>query len=62
MKFKLEIACDNAAFDPDPAREVARILRNLADRCEDHLPARGDFFVLRDACGNKVGHAVLEDE
>lgn len=26
MKFKIEIECDNAAFEDDPAEEIARIL------------------------------------
>jgi hypothetical protein len=62
MKFKLEIACDNAAFDPDPAREVARILRNLADRCEDHLPARGARTPPRPSYWPTRSTTVLEDE
>lgn len=56
MKFKLEIDCDNAAFE-DPGTEVARILHDLADRVGQHMPVRGDSFVLYDINGNKVGEA-----
>lgn len=32
MKFRLEIECDNAAFEDDPSEEIRRILRDVADR------------------------------
>jgi hypothetical protein len=47
--------CDNAAFDPEPALEVARILRALADRIEGATPY--DSFPLQDANGNTIGAA-----
>jgi hypothetical protein len=31
VKFRLTIDCDNAAFDPDPAEEVSRILEGLVE-------------------------------
>jgi hypothetical protein len=56
MKFTLEINCDNAAFEADPAFEVARILRvaaNLLDR---------DDLRLMDRNGNHVGQMTWSDE
>lgn len=50
----VSIASDNAAFDPDPGAELARILRNLADRIETGTPGR---FTLHDVNGNRVGNA-----
>jgi len=51
MRASISIAMDNAAFDPEPATELARILCDLAERVK-----RGDDQVnLRDANGNKVG-------
>ena len=51
VKFILEINCDNAAFDESPATEVARIVRNAAERVEEGIwPGN-----LRDSNGNTVG-------
>lgn len=59
--FKVEIATDNAAFtDGNLEGEVARIMRDLADRIE-----RGDLQsekwcnIARDINGNVVGKAKL---
>jgi hypothetical protein len=56
--FRLQLTCDNAAFDDEPAIEVARILRDLAAQLE-----RGEDFStytnLRDINGNIVGVAKL---
>ena len=38
MDIRITLNCDNAAFCDIPEQEVARILRELADRVED-----GDF-------------------
>jgi hypothetical protein len=59
MTYRISIETDNAAFDPDPGAELARILRGLADRLEDG----GDLaepIRLRDFNGNTVGEAVGE--
>lgn len=58
MKFKLEIDCGNAAFEPDAATEVARILVNM---CDTTLPfdASGKLW---DANGNVVGFFRFEEE
>lgn len=53
MKFKLEIACDNAAFDVNlPGYEIARILREVAGKVELSHGAGG---TIRDINGNTVG-------
>lgn len=64
--FSLEMDLDNAAFADDPGAEVARILRDIADKV-----TRGQGFTIgdatgtpiRDANGNRVGtwFADLED-
>ena len=53
MRFKLELACDNAAFEGEAlGHELARILRLAADRVEaDPTEARP----IMDVNGNRVG-------
>lgn len=52
MKVKIEICCDNAAFEVDPATEVKRIL----DRLTLRLMVNGlEPCSLADVNGNKVG-------
>lgn len=64
MRFLLEIACDNDAFQPHPRKEIgagvmlvtiARLLRALLD---GSMPlGEGDTVKLRDVNGNTVGTA-----
>ncbi|USN14482.1 hypothetical protein PAPPERLAPAPP_01130 [Brevundimonas phage vB_BpoS-Papperlapapp] len=50
--FKLEIDTGNAAFDDDAKPgELARILRDLADKIENGA----DMGAVRDVNGNRVG-------
>lgn len=57
MRLVLRLNAEGAAFEGNGAApEIARILRNLADRLEEHLPVPGDRFVLRDINGNDVGY------
>lgn len=58
MEFTLHIKCDSAAFEDNPGREIARILRNAARRAENGE----DFGQLLDANGNVVGEMELKDE
>lgn len=51
MKAKIEIVMDNAAFNDEPATELARILRELAEEIEN---GQGSCQ-LRDINGNAVG-------
>ena len=57
MKVKIEINCDNAAFDESVSAEVARILRDLADTIPlSDLNVPFDRSLrLRDHNGNVVG-------
>jgi hypothetical protein len=57
--FTIAIKTDNAAFDPDPNREISRILMNLTVTLLEQEP--GDFweYDLRDVNGNGVGTARL---
>ena len=57
MKLKIEIECDNAAFGDAPEWEVARILRELADRVIDEDCLAHPIF---DANGNRVGRSTVE--
>ena len=60
MKFKLTITMDNAAFeDANNGYEVARILRELANRIEGMELTRGDSLSLRDSNGNTVGSVTV---
>lgn len=58
MKCKIEISMNNDAFIGRPGSELARILREIADKAEEYDGAE-DFreftHVLHDANGNKVG-------
>jgi hypothetical protein len=61
--FKIEINTDNAAFNNMPGIEIARILREAADKAEIRLCAgRTDSFPLRDFNGNVVGMCTFESE
>lgn len=72
MQFKLTFNCDNSAFrdsvtgnvmhdSPDTQVEVARILREVANRIES-----GDYFDMyrniKDINGNIVGTYAMKDE
>lgn len=53
MKVKIEINCDNAAFDDDADYEVSRILEELSDDIlQDTLLTDRKLY---DINGNKVG-------
>ena len=61
--FYLSIETDNAAFDPHPGAEVARLLRAAADRIDPALHggvgmAEGG---IRDTNGNTVGGYKFTD-
>jgi hypothetical protein len=64
MKFKIEIACGNAAFaDLDCGSEIARILRSAAEEAVDLSEpevANWEPISLYDINGNKVGRAWVE--
>ena len=55
MKFFVQFSMDNAAFDGQPSEEVARILRQIAQRIEDEGDVPEFFTNCRDSNGNTVG-------
>lgn len=60
--FSLEIECDNAAFDPNPAAELARILSTCAVRLDGVREGEGFDWLVFDINGNRVGTMRLEGE
>lgn len=50
--FRIEIDTGNAAFEDVPGYEVARILRDLAERLTDASTGEG---AVMDVNGNEVG-------
>jgi hypothetical protein len=55
----ITIQTDNAAFEDDPGREVARILRSVAGKFSNGLDYNGKK--LLDENGNKVGRLEIMD-
>lgn len=53
MQFLLNIHCNNAAFGDWPGIEVARILREQANRVDGDT--EGTHGTIRDSNGNRVG-------
>lgn len=58
MKFTLEIKCDNAAFEPDPSTETARILEEVSRRVDSDSSTSG---TVRDINGNTVAQYAFEE-
>jgi hypothetical protein len=58
VRFTINMTCDNSAFDDDPAPEVARILRHLADKVENG-DGYDQFQTILDINGNDVGRWKL---
>lgn len=60
VTFKLEIACDNAAFEDEPHLQIADILRDVANRIANGGdPIEG---TVRDVNGNTVGRFRMVEE
>lgn len=56
MEFKLEINLEDSAFDEMPGYEIARILRELAERVEYNTEVnKGEGGTLKDINGNIAG-------
>ena len=53
---------DHAAMDEDPSEEVARILRELADRIAEYGVPNADGARLMDFNGNQVGEVSVDWE
>lgn len=60
MDITITINTDNAAFEDDYAREVERILLDVARRIKHEGREAGASFSLRDINGNTVGKVVVE--
>lgn len=62
MTFRMTFDMDNAAFEDDAAPfEVARILRQTADRIErEGVPTH--YQTIRDANGNDVGRYAAKGD
>ena len=60
MKFKVSIRVDNAAFfNGAEGCEVARILREVADKFDGEALSAGQEVSVRDVNGNKVGEVKV---
>lgn len=53
-RMQIHFDLNNAAFDESPCGEVARILRDLANRMEDGI---FDVTKISDLNGNRIGQA-----
>ena len=58
ISIVVTIEIENAAFDPSPVPECARILRGLADAMERN--DRAHDYTLRDINGNRCGRVTRE--
>lgn len=56
-RITITLTTENDAFSDEPATEIARILRKLADVIESGLAT--DETPLRDINGNRVGVCVI---
>jgi hypothetical protein len=57
MSFKMQFETDNAAFEGDPAPEIARILRQTAEAIESGCA----HSLVKDVNGNTVGQWKLSE-
>ena len=65
-RFDVSMEVDNMAFgdgvDPEARNyEVARVLRELADKIEADYVPMDNYRILRDINGNTVGTAQFKD-
>jgi hypothetical protein len=60
--FRLYIRTGNDAFADNPAPELARILRSIADKIETEGEAPWAYQTVRDINGNDVGRYALKGE
>ena len=64
--FNVYICTDNDAFSEDSGgnmcQEIARILKDLAEKIEENGLVEDVVQRIRDINGNRVGFAVLQDE
>lgn len=60
--FNVVFSTTNDAFADEPGQEIARILRDLADKIEENGLVEDVVQRIRDINGARVGFAVLQDE
>ena len=60
MKIRIEINCDNAAFEDNAGGEVKRCVDDVMDRCRRASWMPGRYNVV-DYNGNKVGTLTVEE-
>lgn len=58
--LKIEMNTDSDAFQSDPGAEMARILRDIADKIEGARPADSGIYFARDINGNRVGSVTFQ--
>lgn len=58
--FRITINTDNAAFDPEPALELSRILREIADRLDLVGQPPSHYQTIYDINGNDCGRFALK--
>jgi hypothetical protein len=58
--FVMSLNVDNDAFTPEPWDELARILRDCADRLEKDRDTCRWFQTVRDINGNDVGRFAVK--
>jgi hypothetical protein len=59
-RIHIEFTTEKSAFSADPATEIARILRAMADCIADGMAT--DETPLRDINGNRVGFCHITSE
>jgi hypothetical protein len=59
-EFRLNVTCDNESFELDPWGELARILRETADRLQNDREACRWMQTILDRDGNDVGRFALK--
>ena len=60
MNYTIRINANNSAFEEPSQTEVARILRSIADKIEEHPPVVGFDQPIFDINGNKVGNTLVQ--
>lgn len=61
-KLRIVIGLDNSAFEPQAGAEIARILRELAEKFEAGSDGGRGNRVIRDINGNRVGRAEFVED
>ena len=66
MQITITIDLDNAAFDPNPGDELARVFKHMAavvkgiSEFESYVGRGSELCNVRDANGNTIGNVTIE--